>query len=105
MLLFARCGVRDAQQLCAKRPRRDGEGGQGGRDLRVLLIGLRVHAGRGGRRVGAHWSTHTERSVGKASAEARRAKVDACPPFKTPLLMDGGHGASAPLPTLVLARR
>ena len=39
----------DAEQLCAKGPRRDGQGRQGGRDLRVLLIGLRIHAGGSGR--------------------------------------------------------
>ena len=33
-------------------PRRDGEGRQGRRDLRVLLVGLRIHAARGGRGVG-----------------------------------------------------
>ncbi len=44
MLLLARCGVGDAEELCAARPRRDGQGRQGGRDLRVLLVGLRVHA-------------------------------------------------------------
>jgi hypothetical protein len=31
--------------------------------------------------------------VGKASAVARRAKVEACPPFRMKLPMDGGHGA------------
>ena len=40
MLLLARCGVVDAQELCAEGPRRDGEGRQGGGDLRVLQFGL-----------------------------------------------------------------
>src|SRR5258708_39593569 len=43
----------DARELRAEGPRRHGEGRQGGRDLRVLLIGLSIHAGRGGRGVGA----------------------------------------------------
>jgi hypothetical protein len=37
------------------------------------------------------------RRVGKASAVARRAKVEACPPFRVRLPTDGGHGARAPL--------
>ena len=52
MLLLARCGLLDAEELCAKGPRRDGQGQQGGRDLRVLLVGLRIHAARGGGGVG-----------------------------------------------------
>jgi molecular chaperone Hsp33 len=51
MLLLARGGVRDAEKLCGKGPRRDGQGRQGSGDLRVLLLGLPVHpagSGRGG---------------------------------------------------------
>ena len=40
MLLLARRGLRDAEKLCAEGPRRDGQGRQGGGDLRVLLVGL-----------------------------------------------------------------
>ena len=36
----------DAEKLCRKRPRRHGQGRQGGGDLRVLLVGLPVHAAR-----------------------------------------------------------
>src|SRR5260221_3805216 len=40
MLLLARCGLGDAEKLRAQGPRRDGQGRQGGRDLRVLLVGV-----------------------------------------------------------------
>jgi len=43
-------------KLCAEGPRRNGQGWQGGRDLRVLLIGLSIHARRGGRGVGGKTS-------------------------------------------------
>ena len=49
MLVLARGGILDAQELRARRPRRDGAGRQGGGDLRVLLVGLSVHAERSGR--------------------------------------------------------
>ena len=45
MLLLARCGGVDAEELRARGPRRDGQGRQGRRDLRVLLVGVRIHAG------------------------------------------------------------
>ena len=48
MLLLARCGGRDAEELCGEGSRRDGEGRQGRRDLRVLQLGLRIHAARSG---------------------------------------------------------
>src|SRR6266404_3536038 len=47
--LRARGGLRDAQEFRPAGPRRDGQGRQGRGDLRVLLVGLSVHAGRGGR--------------------------------------------------------
>ena len=53
MLMLARCGLVHAEELCAKGSRGNGQGQQGGRDLRVLLVGLRVHAGRGGGGVGS----------------------------------------------------
>ena len=40
MLLLARRGLVDAEKLCAEGPRRDGQGRQGRRHLRVLLVGL-----------------------------------------------------------------
>ena len=49
MLMLARGGLSHAQQFCAQGPRRNGQGRQGGGDLRVLLVGVSVHAGRGGR--------------------------------------------------------
>ncbi len=52
VLMLARCGVRDAEELRTGGPRRHGQGRQGGGDLRVLLVGLPVHPARGGRRVG-----------------------------------------------------
>src|SRR5215831_17016807 len=46
MLLLARCGRLDVEELCRERPRRDGAGRQGRGDLRVLQLGLPVHAAR-----------------------------------------------------------
>ena len=49
--LRAQCSCsRDAvsamlEELCAEGPRRDGQGWQGGGDLRVLQLGLSIHAG------------------------------------------------------------
>src|SRR5436190_1770671 len=40
------------------------------------------------------WAKPTDR------ANARPVTGSACPPFRMTLLIDGGHGASAPLPTL-----
>ena len=56
MLLLARRRLVDAEKLRRAGPRRDGQGQQGGRDLRVLLVGVRVHAGRSGRGVGASYA-------------------------------------------------
>ena len=55
--------VCDAEELCAEGPRRDGEGRQGRRDLRVLLFGVRIHAagsrrGVGGRSGRRHATLH-----------------------------------------------
>ena len=56
--LRAQCSCsRDAvsamlKSFAPERPRRHGQGRQGGRDLRVLLVGLPVHAARSGRGAG-----------------------------------------------------
>src|SRR2546423_863032 len=43
MLMLARGGIGDAQELRAKGPRRHGQGRQGDRDLRILQFGLSIH--------------------------------------------------------------
>src|SRR5258705_5061433 len=57
MLLLAGGGLLDARELRTERPRRHGEGRQGGRDLRVLQLGLCIHAAGSRRGVGRHASS------------------------------------------------
>jgi hypothetical protein len=45
----------------------------------------------------ARWAKRTQ------SADLPQMTEQACPPFRTELLQDGGHGATAPLPILHLA--
>ncbi|MGY3462344.1 redox-regulated HSP33 family molecular chaperone [Bradyrhizobium sp. LM3.4] len=72
MLLLARCGRIDAEELFVRRSRRHGQGRQGCRDLRVLQFGVRFHAGRGGRgRRLRHWTVSPSGSRLRAATLAR----------------------------------
>ena len=101
MLLLARCGVLDAQELRAAGSRRHGQGRQGGRDLRVLLVGLSVHAagsGRGSRAAKTAIARAACLAIARSTVRDRPSCSSAnWPMFESRSRADGGLAAHGPL--------